>query len=107
LDAIGGEATRSGTLNAWEAFELKATATAGESTYAGIERMVTTAQIAKAPFIRLADHYALLLLPVTLILASGAWILSGADPGIGAGGLHRRRIASRAAWHPYQGRRAA
>lgn len=74
-----GEAARSGTVNAGETFELRATATAGESTYAGIVRMVTAAQTAKAPFIRLADRYALLLLPVTLILASAAWFLSG-DP---------------------------
>ncbi|MGE0767504.1 MAG: heavy metal translocating P-type ATPase [Hyphomicrobiaceae bacterium] len=72
-----GEPARSGTINAGETFELKATATAGESTYAGIVRMVTAAQTAKAPFIRLADRYALLLLPVTLILAGAAWFLSG------------------------------
>ena len=74
-----GEPARSGTLNAGEAFELRATATAGESTYAGIVRMVTAAQTAKAPFIRLADRYALLLLPITLIVAGAAWLLS-ADP---------------------------
>ncbi|MGE0022414.1 MAG: heavy metal translocating P-type ATPase [Hyphomicrobium sp.] len=74
-----GEIARSGTLNAGETFEMRATARAGESTYAGIVRMVTAAQTAKAPFIRLADRYALLLLPVTLLLAGAAWILSG-DP---------------------------
>jgi heavy metal translocating P-type ATPase len=74
-----GEPARSGTLNAGETFELRATATAGESTYAGIVRMVTAAQTTKAPFIRLADRYALLLLPVTLVLAGAAWLLSG-DP---------------------------
>ena len=37
------------------------------------------AQTAKAPFIRLADRYALLLLPITLVVAGGAWLLSG-DP---------------------------
>ncbi len=42
-------------------------------------RLVTAAQTAKAPFIRLADRYALLLLPVTLVLAGAAWLLSG-DP---------------------------
>jgi heavy metal translocating P-type ATPase len=72
-----GEPARSGTLNAGETFELKATATAGESTYAGIVRMVTAAQTAKAPFIRLADRYALLLLPITLAIAGGAWLFSG------------------------------
>jgi len=74
-----GEAARSGTLNAGETFEMRASATAGESTYAGIVRLVTAAQTAKAPFIRLADRYALLLLPVTLAVAGGAWFLAG-DP---------------------------
>ena len=58
---------------------MRCAATAGESTYAGIVRMVTAAQTAKAPFIRLADQYALLLLPLTLIVAAAAWLLSG-DP---------------------------
>ena len=74
-----GGAVHSGTINAGETFELRATASAGESTYAGIVRMVTAAQTAKAPFIRLADQYALLLLPVTLLLAGAAWLMSG-DP---------------------------
>ncbi len=60
-----GESVRSGTINAGATFELRASATAGESTYAGIVRLVTAAQTAKAPFIRLADRYALILLPVT------------------------------------------
>ena len=72
-----GEPALSGTLNAGETFEIRATATAGASTYAGIVRMVTAAQTAKAPFIRLADRYALLLLPVTLAVAGAAWLLSG------------------------------
>jgi heavy metal translocating P-type ATPase len=72
-----GEPARSGTLNVGETFEMRATATAGESTYAGIIRMVMAAQTTKAQFIRLADRYALLLLPATLTLAGGAWLLSG------------------------------
>ncbi|MFA5900198.1 MAG: heavy metal translocating P-type ATPase [Hyphomicrobium sp.] len=74
-----GESARSGTLNAGDTFEIVATATAEESTYAGIVRLVTAAQTAKAPFVRLADRYALLLLPVTMIVAGLAWALSG-DP---------------------------
>jgi len=74
-----GELAQSGTLNAGETFEIRVTATAGESTYAGIVRMVTAAQTARAPFIRIADRYALLLLPVTLAVAAGAWIYAG-DP---------------------------
>jgi P-type E1-E2 ATPase len=74
-----GELARSGSVNAGETFELRASTTAHESTYAGIVRMVSAAQTAKAPFTRIADRYALLLLPVTLITAGGAWYFSG-DP---------------------------
>jgi cation transport ATPase len=74
-----GELARSGSLNAGGPFEIRASATAGESTYAGILRMVSAAQTAKSPFIRMADRYALLLLPITLLIASAAWLYSG-DP---------------------------
>jgi heavy metal translocating P-type ATPase len=74
-----GEGARSGAINAGETFEMHASATAGESTYAGIVQLVTAAQTAKSPFIRLADRYAILLLPISLIIAGAAWILSG-DP---------------------------
>jgi len=72
-----GAAILSGSLNAGETFEMTVSATAGESTYAGIVRMVTAAQAAKAPFVRLADRYALILLPMTLVLALAAWLISG------------------------------
>ncbi|WP_454621075.1 heavy metal translocating P-type ATPase [Bradyrhizobium cenepequi] len=72
-----GSAVLSGSLNAGETFELTVTAPAGESTYAGIVRMVTAAQTAKTPFVRLADRYALIFLPVTLVIASVAWLISG------------------------------
>ena len=79
VDKRSGGPVFSGTINAGETFELRATASAGESTYAGIVRMVTAAQTAKSPFIRMADRYALLLLPVTLVVAGAAWLFSG-DP---------------------------
>jgi heavy metal translocating P-type ATPase len=76
VDRRQGEPVRSGTVNAGEAFEMQATATAGESTYAGIVRMVTAAQTARAPLMRLADRYALLLLPLALGVAGLAWLFS-------------------------------
>jgi len=72
-----GAATFSGSLNTGEIFEMTASSVAGESTYAGIVRLVTAAQTAKAPFVRLADRYALVFLPVTLALAFIAWLISG------------------------------
>ncbi|MFH1344943.1 MAG: heavy metal translocating P-type ATPase [Pseudomonadota bacterium] len=74
-----GVAILSGALNAGASFEMTVTAVAGESTYAGIVKMVTAAQTAKAPFVRLADRYALVFLPITLALAFVAWWISG-DP---------------------------
>src|SRR5450631_4111167 len=63
-----GAAILSGSLNAGETFDMTVTSVAGESTYAGIVRLVTAAQTAKAPFVRLADRYALIFLPVALAL---------------------------------------
>ena len=74
-----GAALLSGALNVGAAFEMTASSIAGESTYAGIVRLVTAAQAAKAPFVRLADRYALLFLPLTLVVAAIAWLISG-DP---------------------------
>jgi len=67
----------SGTLNAGATFEISAAALAGDSTYAGIVKLVTAAQTAKAPFVRLADRYALFFLPFTCLIAFGAWLISG------------------------------
>jgi len=72
-----GEQVRSGALNAGAGFDLRAVATASESTYAGIVRLVEQAQKEKAPFVRLADRYALIFIPVTLALAGGAWAITG------------------------------
>ena len=66
-----GDPVSSGTVNAGAPFGLVATATAEHSTYAGIVRLVQEAQSSKAPFVRLADRYALLFVPLTLVIA--AW----------------------------------
>ena len=77
VEKTRGNAVLSGSLNAGATFQLTVTAPAGESTYSGIVRMVTAAQTAKAPFVRLADRYALVFLPVTLAIAFLAWWISG------------------------------
>jgi heavy metal translocating P-type ATPase len=71
-----GERVRSGTVNAGPAFELRATATAEASTYAGIVRLVEQAASEKAPLVRLADRYAIWFLPFTLAVAAIAWMAS-------------------------------
>lgn len=74
-----GDTLRSGTLNAGETFSMRASALADQSTYAAIVRMVAAAQTVKAPFIRMADRFALFLLPATLLVSGIAWFISG-DP---------------------------
>jgi heavy metal translocating P-type ATPase len=74
-----GDSLRSGALNIGSPFDLRATSTADASTYAGIIRLVREAQAGKAPFVRLADRYALWFLPITLLVAGFAWFVSG-DP---------------------------
>jgi heavy metal translocating P-type ATPase len=72
-----GEPVRSGVVNAGSAFELRATATAQDSTYAGIVRLAEQASAESAPIVRLADRYAAWFLPLTLLVAGGAWLASG------------------------------
>ncbi len=68
---------RSGAVNVGGAFELRVVARASESTYAGIVRLVEAAQADTAPFVRLADRYALLFVPFALAVAAAGWLISG------------------------------
>jgi heavy metal translocating P-type ATPase len=74
----GGQA-RSGTTCAGTAFELTALRPAAESTYAALVRLVEAAGRERAPFVRIADRYAAIFLPVTAAVAAVAWAASG-DP---------------------------
>ena len=73
-----GDGVRSGTLNAGGPFDLRAETSAANSTYAGIIRLVSEAERSQAPFVRLADRYAMWFLPLTLAVAAAAWIVGGA-----------------------------
>ncbi|MFI8536499.1 heavy metal translocating P-type ATPase [Streptomyces aquilus] len=72
-----GEPVRSGVVNAGGAFELRATATAQDSTYAEIVRLARHAGAESAPVVRLADRYAAWFLPLALAVAALAWLVSG------------------------------
>ncbi|MEF2552834.1 heavy metal translocating P-type ATPase [Aurantimonas sp. A2-1-M11] len=74
-----GQEVMSGSTNAGEAFDLRVTRRAADSTYAGIVRLVEEAQKSKAPMARLADRWSLLFLTVTVVLATAAWWFTG-DP---------------------------
>ena len=68
---------RSGTANAGDSFELRVLRPASASAYAAVVRLVQAAESQRAPFVRLADRFAILMLPFTAIVAGAAWAISG------------------------------
>jgi heavy metal translocating P-type ATPase len=77
VERLAGDLVRSGTFNAGGPFQLRATTTAAESTYAGIVRLVSTAEASSAPSVRLADRYAGAFLAISLGVAALAGLLAG------------------------------
>ena len=77
VERPAGDPVRSGVVNAGDPFDLMATAKAADSTYAGIVRLVTEAENSQAPFVRLADRYALWFLLFSLAAAGLAWAAAG------------------------------
>ncbi|MFM8943660.1 MAG: heavy metal translocating P-type ATPase, partial [Actinomycetota bacterium] len=79
VERAESDLVRSSAVNAGGGFDLRAIASSEESTYAGIVRLVEEAGRQKAPFVRMADRYALVFIPVTLVIAGAAWVVTG-DP---------------------------
>jgi len=74
-----GGSVRSGTAATGSSFEVRALRPAAESAYAALVRLVEQTEEERAPFVRIADRYAIFFLPATMIVAALAWIVSG-DP---------------------------
>jgi len=79
VERVRGDAVRSGVLNAGSAFDVRATTTSSDSTYAGVIRLVAEAESSQAPVVRLADRYAAAFLLVTLAVTALAWVIGGAS----------------------------
>ncbi len=79
VDRPAGDEVRSGVVNAAGPVEMLVTTTWAESTYSGVLRLVEQAKASSAPFVRMADRVALAFVPFTLLLAGGAWLVTG-DP---------------------------
>lgn len=71
-----GSTVVSGASNVDGPIVVRATATAGESQYARIVRLVREAQASKAPIQRMADRAAVWFTPVTLVVCAVAWLLT-------------------------------
>jgi len=72
-----GESACSGVVNAGAPFEMVARTMAGDSTFAGIVRMVERAQHERSPSVRLADRYAAFFVLAALLVAGMSWLLTG------------------------------
>ncbi|MFZ1155272.1 MAG: heavy metal translocating P-type ATPase [Solirubrobacteraceae bacterium] len=77
VTVASGMPVQSGAANAGGPFEVRADRPAAQSAYAALVRLVEQAQSQRAPLVRMADRYAGFFLPATLLLAGGAWALSG------------------------------
>jgi heavy metal translocating P-type ATPase len=79
VERPAGDEVRSGVVNAGSPFDMRVTVPAAESTYAGIVRLVRQAESSQAPFVRMADRYALWFVVVTVAAAGAAWAVGGAS----------------------------
>ncbi|NDE84076.1 MAG: HAD family hydrolase, partial [Actinobacteria bacterium] len=71
------EIINSGIVNAGAPFEFIATTTSEQSTYSSIIRLVKTAHDKNSPSIRIANKWAIKFVPIALIMAGAAWLLTG------------------------------
>lgn len=72
-----GDPVMSGSLNGALAIEIRATATAANSQYEQIIKLVKEAESQPAPFVRLADRYAVPFTLIAYLIAGLAWYISG------------------------------
>ncbi|MEI8238598.1 MAG: heavy metal translocating P-type ATPase [Actinomycetota bacterium] len=77
VERAAGDDVRSGVVNAGGPFELRVTAAAADSTYAGIVRLVEQAEASSSPFVRMADRYSALFLLFSAVVSGAAWWWSG------------------------------
>ena len=73
-----GERVSSGVVNAGAPFDLIALVPADQSDYAQIVRLVEGAEATPAPFVRLADRFAVGFVGVTAVATGAAWWAGGA-----------------------------
>ena len=79
VEKKSGDQIMSGSLNGNEAIKVRATATSKNSQYEQIIALVRESESHPAPFVRLADRYAVPFTIISYVIAGTAWAISG-DP---------------------------
>lgn len=74
---LAGEAVLSGSVNGNAVVHVEATALASDSQYQQIVALVQAASDSRAPFVRLADRYAVPFTVLAYVIAGIAWWASG------------------------------
>ena len=77
VDKTVGDELMSGSVNGSSALAIKALRTAGDSQYAQIVELVKAAGDSRAPFVRMADRYAVPFTIISFAIAGFAWWWSG------------------------------
>lgn len=72
-----GQSVMSGSVNSSGVVTVKALHSAADSQYSLIVSLVKAAQQSKAPFVRMADRFAIPFTLLAFTIALGAWALSG------------------------------
>ncbi|MBE1493914.1 heavy metal translocating P-type ATPase [Amycolatopsis lexingtonensis] len=71
------DTVHSGVVNAGAAVDVRASAAAADSAYAGVVRLAEEAAARTAGVARIADRVAVWFLPASLLIAALAWLLTG------------------------------
>lgn len=77
VEYLAGASLLSGAINGSRSITIRATKTSSDSQYQQIIKLVTAAMSVQAPFVRLADRYAVPFTGIAFLLAGLAWALSG------------------------------
>ena len=77
VDKAPGDEVRSGTVNQFGAFDMRAVRVGEDSALQRMIRLVQSADAGKAKIVRLADRWATWIVLTALIAAVGTWIVTG------------------------------
>ena len=84
VEVAPGSEVAGGTINTYVMLAVRATKVGGETALAQIARLVSQAQIGKAPVQRLVDRISAVFVPIVIALALATlagWLLLTGDPG--------------------------
>jgi len=77
VEKSAGDALLSGSINGSGVLTVRAEATAANSQYEQIIKLVKSAMSGQSPFVRMADRYAVPFTGVAFLIAGAAWYIGG------------------------------